>query len=118
VEDIVDSGLTLSRVVAMLRSSGHAESVKVVTLLDKRARRKVAFEADFVGFECPDEFVVGYGIDYSEMYRFLPFIGVPSAKAVARVGAEAAARQKSSSEQPFGYMSDDPTTSTESTSSR
>mmetsp|Transcript_32765 Transcript_32765/g.72377 ORF Transcript_32765/g.72377 Transcript_32765/m.72377 type:complete len:248 (+) Transcript_32765:101-844(+) len=82
VEDIVDSGLTLTKIVAMLRASGTA-SVKVATLLDKRARRKVVFEADYVGFDCPDEFVVGYGIDYNERFRFLPYVGVPKPEAVS-----------------------------------
>ena len=62
MEDIVDSGLTLSRICSLLRGEGGAASVKVCALLDKRARRKVEFEADWVGFDCPDEFVVGYGI--------------------------------------------------------
>lgn len=89
VEDIVDSGLTLSRIVSLLTNEGKAASVKVCTLLDKRARRKVVFEADWVGFECPDEFVVGYGIDFSEHYRFLPYIGVPTDAAIERVREEA-----------------------------
>ena len=88
MEDIVDSGLTLSRIVRLLEEDGGAASVKVCALLDKRARRKVVFEADWVGFDCPDEFVVGYGIDFSEHWRFLPFIGVPKADAVERVRAE------------------------------
>lgn len=89
VEDIVDSGLTLSRIVGLLTTEGKAASVKVCTLLDKRARRKVVFEADYVGFECPDEFVVGYGIDFSENYRFLPYVGVPTDVAIERVREEA-----------------------------
>lgn len=107
VEDIVDSGLTLSAIVELLKSSGQAASVKVCALLDKRARRKVQFEADYVGFECPDEFVVGYGIDYSEMYRFLPYIGVPTPEAVARVAAEALARQQRQQQPAAGISSDD-----------
>lgn len=88
MEDIVDSGLTLSRICSLLRGEGGAASVKVCALLDKRARRKVEFEADWVGFDCPDEFVVGYGIDFSEHWRFLPFVGVPKPEAVERVRAE------------------------------
>ncbi|GAX79488.1 hypothetical protein CEUSTIGMA_g6929.t1 [Chlamydomonas eustigma] len=111
VEDIVDSGLTLTNVVALLESKGHASSVKVCTLLDKRARRKVQFEADYVGFTCPDEFVVGFGIDYSEMYRFLPYIGVPTEAAIARVAAEAdstrAARMRRLVEDNEVFVSDD-----------
>jgi hypoxanthine phosphoribosyltransferase len=75
VEDIIDSGLTLKYLVDLLHHR-KAESVKVVTLLDKPLRRKVAFKPDWVGFKVPDEFVVGYGLDYAERYRNLPFIGV------------------------------------------
>jgi len=75
LEDIVDSGLTLSKVVALLKERGPA-SVKVCTLLDKPAGRKVEFQPDFVGFTIPDAFVVGYGLDYNEYYRNLPYIGV------------------------------------------
>lgn len=72
----MDSGLTLSKVVQVLKAAAPA-SVRVCALLDKRARRKVPFEPDYVGFKCPDAFVVGYGIDYAEKYRYLPYIGVP-----------------------------------------
>ncbi len=75
LEDIVDSGLTLSKVVALLKERGPA-SVKVCTLLDKPEGRKVEFNADYVGFTIPDAFVVGYGLDYNEHYRNLPYIGV------------------------------------------
>lgn len=75
VEDIVDSGNTLSLLTKEIRSRKPA-SLKVVTLLDKKERREVPFEADVVGFECPNEFVVGYGLDFDERYRNLPFIGV------------------------------------------
>eukprot|EP00798_Chlamydomonas_sp_ICE-L_P015277 gene15278-21359_t len=81
VEDIIDSGLTLSSIVASLATSGVA-SVKVVTLLDKRARRKVEFNADYVGIPCPDDFIVGYGIDYAEKYRHLPYVGVIKPEAI------------------------------------
>ncbi len=75
VEDIMDSGLTLSRLVDMLRHRD-AASVKVVTLLNKPERRKVDIVPDYSGFTIPDEFVVGYGLDYAERYRNLPYIGV------------------------------------------
>jgi hypoxanthine phosphoribosyltransferase len=75
VEDIMDSGLTLSRLVELLKHRD-AASVKVVTLLDKPDRRKVDISPDYSGFTIPDEFVVGYGLDYAEKYRNLPFIGI------------------------------------------
>lgn len=75
VEDIMDSGLTLSRLMEMLRHR-EATSVKVVTLLNKPERRQVPISPDYSGFTIPDEFVVGYGLDYAEMYRNLPYIGV------------------------------------------
>ena len=75
VEDIIDSGRTLSYLVEYLRLKG-AASVKTCTLLDKPSRRQVEFEADYVGMEIPDEFVVGYGLDYDEKYRALPYVGV------------------------------------------
>ncbi len=74
-EDIVDTGLTLVKVMEMLSVKG-ANSIKVVTLLDKPAGRLVDLIPDYVGFEIPKEFVVGYGLDYDEYYRNLPFIGV------------------------------------------
>jgi len=79
LEDIVDSGLTLSKVVALLQERGPA-SVKVCTLLDKPAGRKVKFVPDFVGFTIPEAFVVGYGLDYNEYYRNLPYIGIVKKK--------------------------------------
>ena len=75
VEDIIDSGRTLSYLAEYLKLKG-AASVKTVTLLDKPSRRQVDFEADYKGFIVPDEFVVGYGLDFDEKYRALPFIGV------------------------------------------
>ncbi len=75
VEDIIDSGRTLSYLVEYLKL-GHAKSVRTCTLLDKPNRREVEFTPDFIGFEIPDEFVVGYGLDYNEKYRALPYIGV------------------------------------------
>lgn len=76
VEDIVDSGHTLSHLTKHLQELGGAKSVHTCTLLDKPCRRKVDFEPDYCGFIIPDEFVVGYGLDYDEMYRALPYIGV------------------------------------------
>lgn len=75
VEDIVDTGLTLSYLLANLQSRG-AASVKLAALLDKYERRQKEVVIDYLGFKIPDEFVVGYGLDYAERYRNLPFIGV------------------------------------------
>ncbi|HEY8498219.1 MAG TPA: hypoxanthine phosphoribosyltransferase [Limnochordales bacterium] len=75
VEDIVDTGLTIRYLLDNLRSRRPA-SLRVCVLLDKRERRQVPVELDYVGFEIPDRFVVGYGLDYAERYRNLPFIGV------------------------------------------
>ena len=75
VEDIIDSGRTLSYLTDYLAING-AHSVKTCTLLDKPDRRTVKFEPDYVGAVVPDEFVVGYGLDYDEKYRSLPYVGV------------------------------------------
>ncbi len=75
VEDILDSGRTLSYITNLLYSR-HPASIKVCTLLDKPERRCVDLTADYVGADVPDEFVVGYGLDYDEKYRNLPYIGV------------------------------------------
>ena len=75
VEDIVDSGRTLSRLTQLLKNR-NAHSVRTCTLLDKPARREVEFVPDFCGTAIPDEFVVGYGLDYAEDYRNLPFVGI------------------------------------------
>ena len=75
VEDIIDSGLTLGYLIDVLERR-NALSVSVVALFDKPARRKIDLEPDYVGFTLPDEFVVGYGLDYAEKYRNLPYIGV------------------------------------------
>ena len=75
IEDIVDSGRTLSYLLDMLRSRGPAD-VKLCTLLDKPDRRVVDVNVDYTGFEIPDEFVVGYGLDYDQKYRNLPYIGI------------------------------------------
>lgn len=75
VEDIVDTGCTLKEVTRILRNKG-AKDVKVVSLLDKPDRRMVDIKADFIGFTIPDEFVIGFGLDYNQKYRNLPYIGV------------------------------------------
>lgn len=77
VEDIVDTGLTLRHIVDTLRLR-NPKSIKVCAFLDKRIRRKVPFEADYVGFAMDDGFIVGYGLDFSEQYRFLPDVYVIS----------------------------------------
>jgi hypoxanthine phosphoribosyltransferase len=79
IEDILDSGVTLSYLKGYLEARKPA-SVKICTLLDKPARRKSDINADYVGFLCPDEFIVGYGLDYAERYRNLPYIGVLKAE--------------------------------------
>lgn len=77
IEDIVDSGRTLSYLMEMLKDIGPA-SLKLCTLLDKPDRRVIDVPVDYTGFEIPDEFVVGYGLDYDQRYRNLPYIGVIS----------------------------------------
>ncbi|WP_425070481.1 hypoxanthine phosphoribosyltransferase [Sagittula sp. S175] len=74
VEDIVDTGHTLSHVIHLLESR-HPKRLKSIALLDKPSRREVDFRADWIGFDIPDEFVVGYGIDFAQRNRNLPFIG-------------------------------------------
>lgn len=75
VEDIIDTGRTLSYLIEIFRYR-KAKSIKIVTLLDKKERRAVDLQADWVGIEVPNEFVVGYGLDYIERHRNLPYIGV------------------------------------------
>lgn len=75
VEDIVDSGRTLSYLLEMLRDRG-PRSLSLCTLLDKPERRVIDVKVDYTGFEIPDEFVVGYGLDYDQRYRNLPYIGI------------------------------------------
>lgn len=75
VEDIIDSGRTLAYLSNYLQLKG-ARSVRTCTLLDKPSRREVDFEADYVGCVIPDEFVVGFGLDYDEKYRALPYVGI------------------------------------------
>ena len=75
VEDILDTGLTLSYLKDMLAARNPA-SIRIATLLDKPDRRKADIKADYIGYRVPDEFVVGYGLDYDEKYRNLPYVGV------------------------------------------
>ncbi|MBD5459109.1 MAG: hypoxanthine phosphoribosyltransferase [Lachnospiraceae bacterium] len=75
VEDIVDTGRTLNYLLSLMKNRG-AEDVKLCALLDKPDRRVVDVKADYTGFQIPDEFVVGYGLDYAQRYRNLPYIGV------------------------------------------
>lgn len=75
IEDIIDSGNTMKSLTALLEHRG-AKSIKVCAFLDKPSRRQTDFEADYIGYSIPDEFVVGYGLDYDEKYRNLPYIGV------------------------------------------
>lgn len=75
IEDILDSGVTLSYLKKYVENR-NPESISICTLLDKPYRRKAEIQADYVGFICPDAFIVGYGLDYAERYRNLPYIGV------------------------------------------
>src|SRR6266550_9601830 len=85
VEDIVDTGLTLSYLMSNLKSRG-AASVKLVALLDKFERREREVSIDYLGFPIPDHFVVGYGLDFAERYRNLPFIAVLKNPEAAQLG--------------------------------
>lgn len=75
VEDILDSGVTLHNLIGMLEQRQPA-SIEICTLFSKPARRKVEVKAKYIGFEIPDAFIVGYGLDYAEKYRNLPYVGV------------------------------------------
>ncbi len=75
VEDIVDSGTTMDYLITYFKTKG-AASVKICTLLNKPSRRKVEVDIDYCGFEVPDEFIVGYGLDFAQHYRNLPYLGV------------------------------------------
>lgn len=75
VEDILDSGMTLSYIKELLKQRG-TRSIRICALLDKPDRRKADIVADYIGFTVPDEFVVGYGLDYDERYRNLPYVGI------------------------------------------
>lgn len=81
VEDIIDTGKTIKVVKELLYSKG-AKDVKIVALLDKPEGRKVDINADWVGFVIPDEFVIGYGLDYNQKYRNLPYVGVIKKSAI------------------------------------
>ena len=83
VEDILDTGLTLSFLIELLKNR-NPKSIEICTLLDKPSRRKADIEAKYTGRRIPDEFVVGYGLDYDEKYRNLPFIGVLKPEVYAR----------------------------------
>lgn len=75
IEDIIDTGRTLKTVKQLLYSKG-ANSVKVASLLDKKQRRVVDIEGDYIGFDIPDSFVIGFGLDFNQKYRNLPYVGV------------------------------------------
>lgn len=75
IEDIIDTGRTLKKIKEILLTR-EPKSLKICTLLDKPTRREVQVDVDYVGFEIPDEFVVGYGLDYAQNYRTLPYVGV------------------------------------------
>jgi hypoxanthine phosphoribosyltransferase len=75
IEDILDSGVTLTALKGFI-SERKPASIKICTLLDKPAHRKAPLVAEYIGFTCPDEFVVGYGLDYAEKYRNLPYVAV------------------------------------------
>lgn len=75
VDDVIDTGLTLKAVGELLRNR-NPKTLKVAAMLDKKERRLVKVLPDYAGFEIPDEFVVGFGLDYDEEYRNLPFIGI------------------------------------------
>ena len=86
VEDIIDTGLTLNYLIRYLRGKGPA-SLRICTLLDKPARRLVEIEVDYTGFRIPDQFVVGYGLDYGELYRNLRYVGVLKPEVYSGVAA-------------------------------
>lgn len=80
IEDIVDSGMTLDYIRHILLAR-HPKSLRICTLLDKRVARTIEVPIDYVGFEIPDEFVIGYGLDYAERYRNLPYVAVMKVEA-------------------------------------
>jgi hypoxanthine phosphoribosyltransferase len=92
VEDIIDSGHTLDYLVRILQERQPA-SLRIVTLLDKPDRREVVTQVDWVGFSIPNDFVVGYGLDYNEIYRNLPYIGVLKPQVYTSAFTEARAQQ-------------------------
>lgn len=87
IEDIIDSGLTLNYLVDLFKYR-KAKSIKIVTLLDKPTGRSADIKADIIGFEVPDEFVVGYGLDYNQKYRNLPYIGILKSKVYTEVSED------------------------------
>ena len=88
LDDILDSGLTLHSVKERLEEKTDAASLRTCVLLRKNVERVHPIEADYVGFDIPDEFVVGYGLDYNERFRNLPFIGVLTDEAIRRSTGE------------------------------
>jgi hypoxanthine phosphoribosyltransferase len=98
VDDILDTGRTLKRVLSVLRQH-KPRRIKVCVLLEKKARRTEKIRADYVGFQIPDLFVVGYGLDYAECYRNLPFVGVLRPEAYA-AGASDVARKSVTGREP------------------
>lgn len=92
VDDIFDTGHTLARVIEKMRDFGPS-SVRSAVLLRKQGRQEVEYQPDFVAFDIPDEFVVGYGLDYEDMYRNLPHLAALDAEDIARHKADAAASQ-------------------------
>ena len=83
VEDILDTGLTLHYLRRLLMERNPA-SIRICTLFDKRERRAADIQADYVGFQIPDAFIVGYGLDYAEKYRNLPYVGILSSRVYAK----------------------------------
>ena len=107
VEDIIDSGHTLSYLTRILEARNPA-SLRIVTLLDKPERREVELDVDWVGFSIPNEFVIGYGLDYNELYRNLPFIGVLKPEVYTETQEESChqPKEKPSPEQPSAESSE------------
>jgi hypoxanthine phosphoribosyltransferase len=97
IEDIIDSGLTLKYLVDMLRRRNPL-SLRICTLLDKQRERTIKIDLSYVGFQIPDKFVVGYGLDYAQRYRNLPYIGVLKPSVYAEVGEEPEKQHKSDAE--------------------
>jgi hypoxanthine phosphoribosyltransferase len=93
VDDILDTGRTLKRVLGVLRQH-QPRRIKVCVLLEKKARRTEKIRADYVGFQIPDLFVVGYGLDYAECYRNLPYVGVLRPEAYAAGANDGAGKQR------------------------
>ncbi|KAG2450717.1 hypothetical protein HYH02_004555 [Chlamydomonas schloesseri] len=86
VEDIVDTALTITTVIRYLQEECDVASVRTATLLDKHERRVINYKPEYVGFTCPNEFVVGYGLDFDEEYRSIPYIGVLKPECYAHLG--------------------------------